>query len=256
MADKQKVLLLGGMGKIGTVLHRHLTDKYEVIVADVKPKEQGFPSSYLQLDARDADALENSFPDGVDVIINLVALPVSSQLVDTETMEKMTDVYLKATYNIYQAAAARQVGKVIFASSNHVTDQYEEGGESSLGREIHSGDYPFSRGLYGVLKLASENIGYTFHLQYGMSVLNIRIGSFREEEAAALKENKRFWKTLLSHQDAVDLFDKAIQAPVNYGTYYGVSDNPGKPWSIENAIEELGYAPARNALDILEERRR
>jgi NAD+ dependent glucose-6-phosphate dehydrogenase len=55
---------------------------------------------------------------------------------------------------------------------------------------------------------------------------------------------------LLSKVDTVNLFKAAIEANVRYGVYYGISDNPGRPWSIENAIRDLNYLPTESVKDL------
>ena len=84
-----------------------------------------------------------------------------------------------------------------------------------------------------------------------MTVICLRLGTMRIDERAAIGENERFRRTILSHKDATDLFSKALRADIGYGIYYGVSDNPDRPWSIENAIRELGYHPTMNSQDIM-----
>jgi NAD+ dependent glucose-6-phosphate dehydrogenase len=49
------------------------------------------------------------------------------------------------------------------------------------------------------------------------------------------------------------LFKCAIESRVRFGIYYGVSDNPDKPWSIQNATDELGFKPRVNSRDLLED---
>ncbi|WP_338368195.1 hypothetical protein, partial [Enterococcus faecium] len=112
---------------------------------------------------------------------------------------------------------------------------------------------PYSRGLYGVLKLASENIGHILAREEdnNLSIINLRIGSVQPDELKAVREEDRMHRTLLSHTDTVQLFDLALQSTVKYGTYYGVSDNPGKPWSTETAWKELGFVSRENAMDVL-----
>jgi NAD+ dependent glucose-6-phosphate dehydrogenase len=163
----------------------------------------------------------------------------------------MTDVYFKASYNILQAAVELGIHKVVFASSNHVTDFYEKDGNSLLGREITIQDYPYSKGLYGILKLASENLGHMFAHQHQLSVINIRIGSVPKDEREALRKKPRLTKTLLSRPDTVGIFQAAIESGVRFGTYYGVSDNPGKPWSTDLTKSELGFTPVTNTKDLM-----
>jgi hypothetical protein len=112
-----------------------------------------------------------------------------------------------------------------------------------LNREINTCDYPLSRNLYGVLKLAAENIGFAFNHISDLSIINLRIGSVRKNEDLDLKDNDRFKRTILHKEDLVNLIECAITTTVKYGTYYAVSENSNKPWSIENTIQELIYSP-------------
>ena len=57
-------------------------------------------------------------------------------------------------------------------------------------------------------------------------------------------------KTWLSHRDLVQLVRKSLESDVEFGIYYGVSDNTGRFWDISNAEKELGYKPEDNAAEI------
>ena len=54
-------------------------------------------------------------------------------------------------------------------------------------------------------------------------------------------------QTWLSHRDLAQLVKKSISARINFGIYYGVSNNDGRFWDIANAEKELGYIPQDNA---------
>lgn len=242
----KKIVIIGGLGAVGGILRKGL--RYDLTIIDKKT----MPGVYsLKVDATDFDALIKTIPRDTDVIINLICTSEHKGLVDIDTMGEMVDVYIKGVYNVYQAAVHLNIPKVILASSNHVTDYYEKDGLPTIGREITTDDYPLSNGLYGCLKLCGESIGFTFHKNTGLSVICLRIGSVRFDEAATLLQRERFRKTILSCKDLVDLIDKSIDADVGYGVYYGVSDNPRKPWSIDKAILELGYTPTQNSTEIL-----
>lgn len=45
----------------------------------------------------------------------------------------------------------------------------------------------------------------------------------------------------------------AIEAPVRWGTYYVVSDNPNRRWDITNTMLELGYRPRDRWTDLADE---
>lgn len=248
----KKVLIAGGSGVIGRILAKGLSPEFQVAVLDKERCEDGFES--YQADASSYPDLVKQIPNDTDVLVNLLAVKIKHDVLDINEFEKMTDVFYRASYYLYRAAVELGIKKVIFASSNHVTDVYEENGRSLLGREITTQDYPKSKNLYGVLKLTSENIGHLFYLENKLSVINLRIGTVAENETGILHEKERTNKTLLSHTDLLKIFKAAIETDIGYGTYYAVSDNPGKPWSIESAINELGYTPEMNTRDLLKEK--
>ncbi|MEH7415335.1 NAD(P)-dependent oxidoreductase [Neobacillus drentensis] len=248
---KKKVTIIGGSGTIGTILRKGLGGKYDVFILDKNVPEES--DHFLQVDATDYQMLLKSIPKDSTSIINLLTIKTEKDLEDIDQFHKMINIHFISSFYILHAAKTLGIPKVVFASSNHTTDYYERNGISALGREITIDDYPFSRGLYGVLKLASENIGHIIAREPDCpnSVINLRIGSVHNREHINVKKDPRLHRTLLSHEDTVQLFDLALQSTVKFGTYYGVSDNPGKPWSTENAWKELGFVSEVNAMDVI-----
>lgn len=246
---KKKVSMIGGNGLIGSILSEHLQDKYELVVLDKQVPEK---ENYIQVNATKFEELIQKIPRNSDVLVNLLNIHTKHDLEDIEAFSNMIEIHFISSFYILHAAKILGIQKVVYASSNHVTDYYEKEGTSLLGREINIHDYPFSRGLYGTLKLASENIGRIFAMEGDLSVINLRIGSVPKDELLDLGVKSRIHKTLLSRNDVVQLFDLAIQSSVKYGTYYGVSDNPNKPWSTENVTQELGFTSQSNSRSVLE----
>ncbi|TCN22702.1 NAD-dependent epimerase/dehydratase family protein [Mesobacillus foraminis] len=248
---KKKITIIGGAGTIGSVLCNGLRNKYEIAILDKKAPAHG--DDFIEVDATNYEMLLNSIPKDSEALIHLLTVKTDNDLKEVEEFHKMTQVHFMATFYTFRAAIELGIPKVVFASSNHTTDYYENNGFSSLGREINTNDYPYSRGLYGVLKLASENIGHILAREEdnNLSIINLRIGSVQPDELKTVREEDRLHRTLLSHADTVQLFDLALQSTVKYGTYYGVSDNPGKPWSTETAWKELGFVSKENAMDVL-----
>ncbi|WP_100406454.1 NAD-dependent epimerase/dehydratase family protein [Bacillus solitudinis] len=248
----KKVVIIGGAGTIGQILAKGLGNQYHIVIMDKEIENSVNHSSQIQVDATNFQDLVNHIPKDTGTIINLIKTDTNDAIEELETFDRMTDVFFKATYYILAAAKELRIPKVIFASSNHVTDFYEEDGKSLLDREITTNDYPKSKGLYGLLKLASEQAGFLFSLHSKLSVINIRIGSVPKDVTYEdVLENERLKKTLLSNTDVVDLFRLAIEAKVKFGTYYGVSDNPEKPWDMSNTKAELGFISTETTKDIL-----
>ena len=248
---KKKITIIGGAGTIGSILYQGLRSKYKVVILDRKAPEQS--DDFVEVDATDYESLLHSIPKDSDALINLLTIKSNNELQDVREFQHMTKLHFMASFYVLHAAISLGIPKVVYASSNHTTDYYEKDGFSTLGREITTEDYPYSNGLYGVLKLASENIGHILSHQSenNLSLINLRIGSVHPDESQAVKGNDRLHRTLLTHEDTVQLFELALESTVRYGTYYGVSDNPQKPWSTVKAYEQLGFISKSTALEVL-----
>jgi NAD+ dependent glucose-6-phosphate dehydrogenase len=242
----KSVVLIGGSGTVGTALTKAWKERYRMTVLDMREPEEEV--AFVRTDATCYEELLSNVPRETDVLLNLLQVPSSN---DVSKLDKMTDVFFKASVYILEAAVKLAIPKVVFASSNHVTDFYELGGHSMLGREIKVSDYPLSRGIYGILKLASENAGHMYAHAHPLSVINIRIGTVPKLEQQALQKDERIHHTLLTREDLATLFAAAIETTSRYGTFYGVSDNPDKPWSMEEAYRVLDYASEVNSTDLL-----
>jgi nucleoside-diphosphate-sugar epimerase len=166
---------------------------------------------------------------------------------------------MRATYNAYEAARRAGVRRVVFASSNHVTGEYERDEPyASVVAGRYKGLDP--RGLpmitsrhavrpdsyYGVGKAFGEALGRFYAEEHGLSVICLRIGSV---SAADRPSEPRDFATLLTHADLVRLVQSAIEAPgeVGFAVVYGVSDNTWRFWDLDEARSLLGYAPRDNA---------
>jgi NAD+ dependent glucose-6-phosphate dehydrogenase len=167
--------------------------------------------------------------------------------------EQMYNVYVLGSYNVLLVAKLRNIGRVVFASTNHVTGNYESNGYSKLGRPIDTSDYPSPDSTYGAMKACAELMGFVFSNECPVSVICLRIGTVNNDEMNFLASSDRVKRTLLSRVDTVNLFRAAIETNVRYGVYYGVSDNPDRPWVIGNAIRDLSYYPSVSTKDLLEE---
>lgn len=250
----ETIILLGGAGTVGQSLARNLATDYRIIILDlIDPKLKHDNIQYVVTDASNKEDLFKNIPSDVTALINLLNTDTHNSL-DHAQFERMTDIFFRSTYYIFQAAIEKKIPKVVFASTNHVTDFYEEDGHSLLKREITTEDMPKSKGLYGVLKLASEQLGSLFSAQENLSVINLRIGSFPKNPSKQDIQNKsRIQRTLLTEPDLVQLFRLALLTNIKNGTYYAVSDNEGKPWSTQTATDDLKFHSIQNSTDLLRE---
>ncbi len=250
MPDKKKVLITGASGLIGGVLRRGLADKYDLSGVDIEPIE-GFDSHVA--DATDLAAMLPAFR-GKEAVIDLASIPAQ----DTP-WEMVHSNNLRCTYNALEASRRAGVKRVIFASSNHATGNYENDFPYSAivkgqYEDVNPNHIPYITvdmpirpdGPYGIGKAFGEAAGRYFSDVFGLSVICLRIGTLNPQSRP---QNIRHFATLLTHPDLVHLVERCIEAPagLKFAIFYGVSDNGWRFWDISNARDLIGYNPQDNA---------
>ena len=186
MAAKKKVLITGAAGLVGGVLREGLRDGYDLSGVDMRPVE-GFDS--LAADTTDLEAIQPAF-EGVDVVVDLASVPDQEGVWDVVYKNN-----LPSTFNALEASRRAGVKRVVFASSNHATGNYE--GDHPYAA-IVAGEYagldpahiPYVTasmplrpdGPYGIGKAFGEAAGRYFSDRFGLSVLCLRIGTLNRSE--------------------------------------------------------------------------
>lgn len=206
----------------------------------------GFATS-TSVDLTDLDELRTKLMDHlpIDYILHLAA---DSNV--SAPWESVLRNNIIATRNVFEFSRESKVGKVIFASSNHVTGLCEGSPPSLHLRDRIEGFISPTMPVrpdsyYGVSKVFGEAIGRYFSDVYDISIICLRIGTVLTNDDPRI--NPRFRATWLSHNDLVQLIELSLQSKVKFGIYYGVSNNSRNFWDVSNAKEELGYEPKDNA---------
>jgi uronate dehydrogenase len=224
-----KLLITGAAGRIGTVLRAGLrAEAQELRLPDaVEPPDVRAPETYVAADLTDAGAVDRAV-QGVDAVVHLGAVP------DEAPFDRLAGPNLHGTFHVFDACRRFGARRVVFASSNHATGMYP------VGTPLDSSQPPRPDGLYGASKVWGEALGRMFAERFGLEVVCLRIGSFRERPT-----ERRELATWLSHADAVRLVRAALTAPdVGFEIVYGVSRNTRAWWPLTGA---LGYEPQDDA---------
>ena len=246
-----KILITGGSGLIGTILNKHLKDKFELINLDIKKPEEHSENTIIG-DMNSLDDVIN-VSKSVQTIIHLGAvINVDS---DWNLVLKNN---IESTRNIYESAKINKVKKVIFASSNHAVGLFEN---DSPYKQIVSGEYndldpkeikkinkevpirPDS--YYGISKAYGEAIGRFYYETFNIKSVNLRIGTVLRTDDPS--KSIRHFATWLSHRDISQLVEKSIIHNVEFEIFYGVSNNKWRFWDIEDTQKKIFYDPIDNA---------
>lgn len=240
---KEKLVITGCSGRIGKILTEGLKDQYEIY--GINRKESSKEKQFTV----DISNLENF----KKVLREISPFLFLVHLAADPNIEASWDSVLKnniiGTRNVYECAREFKVRRIIFASSNRVTGAYE-GIPPRLHLEtnpklISVSDPTRPDSYYGISKAFGEVLARQFYDLYSIESICLRIGTVTEEDDPRVEE--RMMKTWLSHRDLIQLVEKSLRSNVEFGIYYGVSNNTGRFWDISNAIEELGYHPRDNA---------
>jgi UDP-glucose 4-epimerase len=166
----QRFLVTGGSGFIGS----HVVDELvgaggEVVVLDAQLRDENLADArergavtVVQGDVRDAAAVTNAL-DGVDGVFHMAVLPLGPSVADPRLAH---DVNVGGSLNVYEAARAAGVKKVVFSSASSVY-----GDTSETMDETHPLD---TRTMYGATKLAGELYLRAFNDAYGLDYVTLR----------------------------------------------------------------------------------
>ena len=249
----KKVLITGMSGLIGGLLKDHLLDAggYELTALN-RSDVEGVRT--VQADIADLDAIRPAF-EGQDVAVHLAAF------LGGRDWERQRDVNVLGTFNVFEAARLAGVSRVIFASSGNAIRGFERVPPYSL---IANGEYDkvpddFRKlthldvrpeALYGAAKVWGEALARNFSDDYGMSTINVRIGSVTQSNRPrTIRENAIY----LSHRDVATHLKACIDAPdsVRCDTFFAVSNNRWNYRDLSHPKEVLGWEPEDTADDKL-----
>ena len=227
----RRILITGAAGAIGSTLRERLRDSYDLLrLTDLRAL--GTPAhgeEHAFADLTDFPAVQQTM-QGIDCVVHLGGAARESP------WDVILEHNIAGTYNVFEAARACGVKRIVFASSNHAVGFYR------TKRELGVEEPPRPDSRYGVSKVFGEALGRLYADKHGLSVACLRIGSFRERPG-----NSRELATWISPRDMVQLVRRCIDAPsFHYLVLYGVSANRRARWTNPHAAS-IGYRPQDNA---------
>ena len=216
------MLITGASGHIGTVIRPALREGVEELrLSDLTPPD-GLtgPETYVHADLRDFDAVQKAV-DGVDAVVHLGAIP------NEAPFEDIAGPNLHGVFHVFEACRRSSVKRIVYASSNHAS------GMNDVGVPLDGSERARPDGLYGASKAYGEALGSMFVDRFGLSIVCLRIGSFRPTPG-----EKRELSTWISHADGLRLVQAALTADdVGFAIVYGASANtrPNRASAAPNA---------------------
>jgi UDP-glucose 4-epimerase len=171
----KRALVTGGTGLIGSHIVDQLIDGglEEVVVLDnlsrgrranLESAEASGRLTLVEGDVRDVDLVQEVM-EGIDIVFHEAAIRITQCAEDPRLAH---DVLATGTFNIFEAAVAAKVKRMVYASSASIYGQAEQFPTN----ETHHG-YG-NRTIYGATKLYGEGLLRSFHEMYGLNYIALR----------------------------------------------------------------------------------
>lgn len=227
-----RVVITGAAGRMGPTVRSGLrADADHLVLVDREPVTvETETETAVAADVADLDALVKAFEEA-DSVVHLAALSGEAPL------DSLLETNVQGTFNVLEAARRAGVRRSVLLSSNRVTGSYP------IHHHVFPDEPPRPDGLYGVSKVAVEALGQMYADTFGLEVVALRAGSFKEEPTET-----RDLATWLSPRDCAGFVRAALTATgVSYVTAYAVSANARRFWDLTVGENELGYRPEDDA---------
>ncbi len=267
MTDQRRVLVTGLGGAVGGAIRPALEERYEVVALSRGGVEGVPPERNVRADIAVLEELAPAF-EGVDTVVHLAAYGgVNSPRGMWEAAwEDILRNNIEGTRNVFEAAVAAGVRRVVFASSGATMSGYQS---SSPYAEITRGEYdsvpsewrmlrpsdePRPLNLYAVSKLFGEDLARLYVATTDLSIICLRIGACSRDGRP--REGDPWNQAIfVSHRDVTDLIVRSIEAPedVRYDIFFGISNNRWRFRDFSHSTEVLGHVPQDAAEDFLGE---
>lgn len=236
---RRTVLITGAAGNLGGKAHQHFAQLPDLELRLLDRDPRGDPAIAEADFAAPLADWSHHFV-GVHTLVHFAAHPSST--IDWDTAQRLN---VDLTCNVFAAAAARGVKRIVFASSNWVMAGYR-----FAGLRLTTDLPPAPINAYGNSKLFGERLGISLAQSHGIRFVALRIGLIRPGEnipgphLAMGLWGQQMW---LSNRDFCNGIERAVLADLDRPVIANLmSDNPGMPWDIEHTRMALGYVPADN----------
>jgi nucleoside-diphosphate-sugar epimerase len=181
----KKIVVTGGSGKAGRAVLRDLVEHgYAVTNVDQAPPQQAL-APFRQVDLRDMGQTFESLL-GADAVVHLAAIPSP----DRFTPEVTFRTNMSITYNVFSAAVALGLERVVWASSETVLGlpfDRQKPAYAPIDEEAPS----WPETSYALGKLLSEEMARQYNRWSGIPFVGLRFSNIMEVER--YKQFPHFW---------------------------------------------------------------
>ena len=233
----RRVLVTGAAGAIGYSVSVGLeTRGHAVRGYDCGPARR--PGEHVVGELSDVAKLKSAM-EGIEIVVHLAATADSADFV-TDLLPNN----IVGTYNVFEAAVAAGVERVVYASTLRVVAGL---GWGDRAEPVTAADGLHPHDFYSLTKCCGELMGEMYVKWGKLSVICARCGWFvrNRAEAASMRRLEAAQRVYLSHRDGAEFFSCAVEVQdVKYAQLFAISKNHGKGvLDLVAAKEIIGYEP-------------
>jgi UDP-glucose 4-epimerase len=171
-----RVLITGSSGHLGEALVRTLRERGDDVIGfDVAPSQ--FTTDVATL--VDRDAVRRAMA-GVDAVIHTATL--HKPHVATHSRQAFVDTNITGTLNLLEEATAARVRRFVFTSTTSVFGAALSPMPEAPAVWVTEDVRPIPKNIYGVTKVAAEDLCELFHRRAGLACIVLRTSRFFPEE--------------------------------------------------------------------------
>lgn len=235
-----KVLVTGSSGHLGEAMVRKLKElNYEVVGVDITAS----PFTSHVGSVADASFVKHCM-EGVEAVFHTATL--HKPHVATHTMQQFIETNITGTLYLLQESVAAGVKRFVFTSTTSVFGDAMKPGAGDPAVWVTEALVPVPKNIYGVTKLAAEDLCQLFHRNHGLPCIVLRTSRFFPEDddekgkreafkAENLKANEFLFRRL-ELEDVVHAQLAAAEkaAVLGFGKYIITATSPFLPEDLSD----------------------
>ncbi|HZB75663.1 MAG TPA: NAD(P)-dependent oxidoreductase [Solirubrobacteraceae bacterium] len=253
-----RALITGSAGHLGEALMRALPAAgWECVGVDLLPS----PYTTVVGSIADRDVVRRCMV-GVDAVLHAATL--HKPHVGSHSRQDFVDVNVTGTLNLLEAAVDADVARFVFTSTTSAFGRALVPAAGEPAAWITEDVVPVPRNVYGVTKVAAEDLCELVHRDHGLPVLILRTSRFfpegddRDDVRAAyddanLKVNELLYRRV-DLQDVVDAHWLALDRAeaIGFGRYIISATTPFTPADLAGLREDAPRVVARHVPELQE----